>query len=155
MGPLPRSRSAVAPSEGLSRHALGAILLPSVPGIGADVTDRTDGESANAALLDQAVAHAILTERFKNHEVRRIVRVLDREVLPDLAARLAGRLENIATRGFDTGPTTTARLKFLYQDLRAFFADLTKRLRVETEGHLVSYAESQARRLARDMTREL
>ena len=113
------------------------------------------GDSANVILLGRAIGHAVLTERFKNHEARRILRVLDEEVLPDLAARLAGRLENIATRGFDVGPQTTARLRFLYRDLGNFFDDLARRLRTETEDQLVDYATAQAAQLARDVRREV
>jgi SPP1 gp7 family putative phage head morphogenesis protein len=112
---------------------------------------RGSERSANEVLLDRSIRHSLLTERFKAHEARRIARILDREVLPDLATRLAGRLENIATRGFDTGPKTTARLQFLYRDLRSFFVDLTGRIRAETEPALFRFATSHAEAQARDI----
>lgn len=119
------------------------------------MTSRAEETSANGNLLDRGIYHAILAERFKNHEVRRIVRILDREVLPDLRERLAGRLQNIATRGFDTGPTTTARLRFLFRDLRQLFADLVVRMSKETEVPLAGFANAQAAALARDIKREV
>lgn len=119
------------------------------------MTSRAEETSANGRLLDRSIYHAILAERFKNHEVRRIVRILDREVLPDLRERLAGRLANITTRGFDTGPTTTARLRFLFRDLRQLFADLVVRMNKETEVPILGFAGAQADALARDMKREV
>lgn len=119
------------------------------------MTSRAEETSANGNLLDRAIYHAILAERFKNHEVRRIVRILDREVLPDLRERLAARLQNIATRGFDTGPRTTARLRFLFRDLRALFAELVTRLNKETDAPILDFARAQAGALARDLKREV
>lgn len=112
-------------------------------------------DTPNDRLLDRALGYSVLTERWKNHEALRILRILDREVLPDLKARLAARLANIATRGFDTGPATTARLRFLYRDIRAIFDDLSERLRTETEDQLASFAETQAAQIARDLKREV
>ncbi len=111
--------------------------------------------SANDALLSRAILHAALLERFKNLQAMRVLRMLDREVLPDLSARLAARLENIATRGFDTSPTSTARLKFLYRDLRGFFDELASRLRSEIEPALGDFATTHAAQLARDLLREV
>lgn len=106
-------------------------------------------------MLDRSIYHAVLSERFKNHEVRRIVRLLDREILPDLRERLAARLQNIATRGFDTGPTTTARLRYLFRDLRQLFSDLVLRMHKETEAPLLDFATAQAEALARELKREV
>lgn len=107
--------------------------------------------SANHALLDDAVRHAILTERFKNDEVRRILRILKREVLPDLRARLAARLANIKTRGYDSGPATTERVAFLLKDLQSLFKAFSKRLEAATTPRLVRFATASAAKLAADM----
>jgi len=117
------------------------------------VVDRAEGRSANALLLDHAVRNAILAERFKNAEARRILAVLENEVLPDLRARLAGRLENIASRGFDVGPRTTARLRFLFKDLRSFFDSLAERLGEETRPSLERFALGRAEQLAEEVSR--
>lgn len=119
------------------------------------MTSRAEEFSSNGRLLDRSIYHAILSERFKNHEVRRIVRILDREILPDLRERLAARLQNIATRGFDAGPTTTARLRFLFRDLRALFDELAVRLNKETEAPLLEFAGAQSKAIARDLKREV
>jgi len=111
--------------------------------------------SSNDDLLDSAVRAALVAEGFKNYEVRRILRILDREVLPDLGARLVARLENIAIRGFDAGTATTSRLRFLYRDLRGFFEALDERLRAETDEPLVGFAGVQASGLASEMRREV
>lgn len=108
-------------------------------------------QSGNEILLDMALRRAVLAERFKAHEVRRIVRVLDKEVLPDLIARLAGRLANIRARGFDVGPESTSRLAFLYRDLRGLFDDMVKRFVSETKTPLTHLASMEARATAKSV----
>jgi SPP1 gp7 family putative phage head morphogenesis protein len=118
------------------------------------VTGRSDPNgprSANEVLLDLTISHALLVERWKAHEVRRIVRLLDREVLPDLAARIGARLANIATRGFDSGPSTTSRLEYLFADLREFAKQLRIRLAEETGATLYTFAKNEAEVLARSI----
>jgi SPP1 gp7 family putative phage head morphogenesis protein len=118
------------------------------------VTGRSDPHgprTANERLLDLTISHALLVERWKAHEVRRIVRLLDREVLPDLAARIGARLASIATRGFDAGPSTTSRLEYLFADLREFAKQLRIRLAEETGATFFAFAKGEADALVRSI----
>lgn len=72
-------------------------------------------DTVNEQLLDRAIRHAHAIERYKAGEVRRIVRVLDEKVLPDLHAKLQARLERARLRGFDSSSRQTQR----YRDLIA------------------------------------
>lgn len=105
--------------------------------------------SANELLLDRTIAHGVLVERWKAGEVHRILRILDREILPDLASMIAGRLANIATRGFDSGPSTTTRLEYLYADLSEMARKIRLRLSGEANGALIQFAQHEAAVLVR------
>lgn len=67
--------------------------------------------TANEALVDQGVSHAIHLQRLATHEATEIVHIVDQALIPDLERQIEKRLTNIATRGYDTGVKTTARLK--------------------------------------------
>lgn len=73
------------------------------------------GTSVNARLFDDVVHRATMLERFKNGQVREIIGMLNRQVVPDLADKLSERLAKIKVRGFDTSPETTARLRDLLE----------------------------------------
>lgn len=67
--------------------------------------------TANQAVLDRAIRHALFLERLKTTEVDDILRFFDRAVLPRLLDRLNVRLGRIKSRGFDLGPTTSIMLR--------------------------------------------
>jgi hypothetical protein len=67
--------------------------------------------TVNEVVLDRAIRHAIYLQRYKSGEVNQILGFLNDEVLPDALARLATRLDRIASRGFDAGPWTTQQFK--------------------------------------------
>lgn len=77
----------------------------------------TTSLTVNEQLLDRGVRHAVYLERLKTQQVNQIVRLLRRDVVPDLLAQLERRLANIATRGFDTGPRTTARIRQMLKSI--------------------------------------
>lgn len=116
---------------------------------------RGKSRSANAVLLSRTIRHAVLTERFKNTEARRILALLQREVLPDLMASLSARLETISTRGFDTGPAKTARLRFLFRDLENFAQSMSARILTEVEPRLERFAVAQSRQLSKELKAEV
>ncbi len=57
--------------------------------------------TVNETLKNRAIRHSIFLERFKSREVRRIVKFLDDQVIPDLASALAGSLARLTARGID------------------------------------------------------
>ncbi len=67
--------------------------------------------TANEELLNRAVLHSHYLERLKTGEVNKIVRFLNRDVLPDVLEKLEHRLRRITARGFDSGVWTTQRLR--------------------------------------------
>lgn len=76
--------------------------------------------TANEQLLDRAIMHAHYLERLKTGEVKKIVALLNNEVLPDLVDRVTSRLERLRTRGFDAEITRSAG----YRDLLAGLRDI-------------------------------
>lgn len=115
----------------------------------------TRPDTVNERALNDAILLGVLAERFKVREARRILRLIRDEVAPDLVQRLAGRLENIRTRGFDTGPRTTARLRYLFRDVENLFDELARRIKIESRSRLVDYADANAARIVRDLRRDV
>lgn len=100
--------------------------------------------SVNERILDAAIAHAFLVERFKASEVRRIVRFLDERMIPDLFGKLQNRLERIRVRGYDAGPSTT---KSIREMLAATDVVLAKGMQVaygKVRDGLVDFAKAEA-----------
>jgi SPP1 gp7 family putative phage head morphogenesis protein len=67
--------------------------------------------SLNEGILDEAIRHAVSIEGFKNGEVRRMVNLLERDLMPEVKANLRRRLEQIKIRGMDVGPWTTKKIR--------------------------------------------
>ncbi len=67
--------------------------------------------SANQQLLNDAIRHAVLLERYKAGEVTKILNFLNKDVLPDMTNKLTRRLEDIALRGFDKGAYSSKKLR--------------------------------------------
>ena len=65
----------------------------------------------NGQILTKAILHATYLERYKTHEVTKILKDLDKKVLPNLMGQLQIRMQRIKERGFDAGPATTKRLQ--------------------------------------------
>lgn len=57
--------------------------------------------TVNGAIADQSIRHAIHLEAFKGHEVKRVLSLLEKDVLPDLLDRVSSRLRRIHVRGVD------------------------------------------------------
>lgn len=57
-------------------------------------------KSVNEKLLDRAVQHSILLERFSKGEVNKIARLMNRKVIPDMIADVERRLKNIGEKSF-------------------------------------------------------
>ena len=104
--------------------------------------------SANERLFNLAIRRGLLVERFKMAEVRRIINVLDREVLPDLLRTLERRYAKIKSLGFDPGPAMTRRLKQLIVStngtIKAGMASMGKTLRNDLQKFALTDAQWQA-----------
>lgn len=68
-------------------------------------------KTTNTLLAERAIQHAVYLERLKNGEVKKVLRLLGNEVLPDVQSKLTARLAKASKVGFDTGPRTTERLR--------------------------------------------
>jgi SPP1 gp7 family putative phage head morphogenesis protein len=101
------------------------------------------------------VKHAVLLERLKAAQVKGIVSLLDKKVIPDVRTKLAQRLANIRQRGFDTGPETTLRVKQLQESLdatlRTAMRGVGKEFAKDLKATAINEAEFQ-RAMLRDVT---
>lgn len=52
--------------------------------------------TANEELQDRVISHMIYLERYKASEVRRILRILDNDIIPDIEAQIESRLKVLA-----------------------------------------------------------
>jgi len=66
-------------------------------------------KTANDELLERAILHAVRMQRLEANEARVIFRFLDREVLPDITARLASMMQRINGRGYASIRTRQVR----------------------------------------------
>ncbi len=100
-------------------------------------------------LLDDAVLRTALTSRFENHEVASMMRLLRENVLTDVETKVTTRVSRIRTRGFDSGPATTKRLRLLQKSLRKTtrggFTEMRKRLEEGLEPFADAEVEWQTR----------
>lgn len=111
--------------------------------------------TANEELLDRALAHASLLERLKESEVRRIVGMLNRDVLPDLIDRLRARLERINLRGFDGDQLRTQRFQDLIDGIQAILREGLRTVRDEHTTQLVEVAQHESRWQAQALSRSI
>jgi SPP1 gp7 family putative phage head morphogenesis protein len=109
--------------------------------------------SANERLLDAAVRHAVLLERLKAGEVSRIVGLLNREVIPDLIARIEARLARVNLRGLEAGALATQRYRDLIEGLQAVIREGMRRLRDEATSGLVEIGTHEAGWQVRTLSR--
>lgn len=96
-------------------------------------------------LLDDAIRHGTYLERFKAHEVRQLLKVLESEVLPDLTEQVSGRLAAIAARGYDRGPETTARLEAMKAAIERVLEQGSARMKAALRRDLEPLAEHEAK----------
>jgi len=75
--------------------------------------------TANELLRDATIRHAVLVQRFSAGEVKRIVKVLEESIIPDLVGLMTRRLDRISSRGFDRGPFSTKRYQEMIQAVNA------------------------------------
>lgn len=87
--------------------------------------------TTNTVLRDRAIRHAIYLLRLGNAEAETLLRFIDENLIPEVAAALARRLANVDERGFDLGARTTARLEALEASLREIVGETVGTARSE------------------------
>lgn len=109
--------------------------------------------SANDLILNRVIQHSAQVEQFAAHEVRAILRLLSREVMPDIEAQLIKRLIRTERLGFDRGPVTTARLNKVLAETKAMltagYDKATGKLKADLSDFAMTEAE-YAKRLISD-----
>ena len=108
--------------------------------------------TANEALFDAAVAHAIFVNRFGGGLSKRILALLNKADA-DLVEQIAVRLDKIKERGFDRGPATTARLAKLLGDIRATAAEVYGEAYGQARDELTDFAGIEAKATADQIAR--
>ncbi len=79
------------------------------------------GRSAAEEIADASIRHLVFLQRLSNQERNQIIGFINRQVLPDLTAKLTVHLERIRGRGVDSNVFRTAALKRM---IRAFSSGL-------------------------------
>lgn len=85
-------------------------------------------KNINDALQDRTIRHTVFLERFKNTETRRITRILNKEIIPEINAEIERRLRQIEERGSDLGKGTIRRLQRLENSLDKMSKQMSKKL---------------------------
>lgn len=96
--------------------------------------------TVNQAIVARSIRHAVMLERFKNHEVRRILELLEEDVIPDLEGEVSRRMANIATRGLEANTFANVRLGYLLNSTKAILATGMLKAKDELTKGLVSAA---------------
>lgn len=74
--------------------------------------------NVNDEIQDRTIRHMVFIERFKVGAARKIRKILNEEILPEITAKIRKRLERILERGTDLGPSTTVRLIELEREIQ-------------------------------------
>lgn len=99
--------------------------------------------NVNEEIRDRTVRHAIFLERYKASEVRRIRKILNGEILPEIRDKIEKRLSKIIERGSDLGPETTARLKELEAELTILADGMASRLKKQVTGDVQELTDNE------------
>jgi SPP1 gp7 family putative phage head morphogenesis protein len=99
--------------------------------------------SANEALRDRAIRHAIELGRYGKGLSDRIVSLLN-SADADILEKLAARLATIEERGMDMGPRTTARLNKLLEEIGALNGAIYEQLHEELVDELTEFGQAEA-----------
>lgn len=83
----------------------------------------------NEEIQDRTIRHMIFLERLKISEIRRLRKILDNEIIPDLIERIERRLSKMPARGTNIGIVQTQRLKDLERELSKLSSALASRMR--------------------------
>lgn len=87
------------------------------------MTDKRD-YSLNDEIQDRTIRHMVYLERYKAAEIKKIRKILDTEIIPEISAKIEKKLAKILDRGSDLGSVTVKRLKELETELKKLSDDL-------------------------------
>lgn len=99
--------------------------------------------SANFILRDEAIRHALHSEKYSKGLATKIVRLLN-SADADLVETIAKRMALIDERGFDLGPATTKRLNGLLTEIRSVNDAVYSKVAKGLKADLADYAEHEA-----------
>lgn len=85
--------------------------------------------NVNDKIQDRTIRHMVFLERFKAGQVKRLQKILDTEIIPEITNKLEKRLLKITERGTDMGPVSTQRLKDLEKELKILSRDMVDKLK--------------------------
>lgn len=100
--------------------------------------------TVNERLLRAAIRHAVLMERMKASEVEAIISMLNRDVIPDITARLRWMLDRVNLRGIDALVLKTQRYKDMISGLNGVIDEGTRAIRLEHVDRLIEVAKYEA-----------
>lgn len=105
---------------------------------------RRAGQTANEALRDLGIRHAVYFQRLKSAEVQRVLAYLNRNLLPDVAAAYRDRLQAIEARGADLGPWTTHRLADIEQTVQGLIDGAMREVAATNAEHLTELGQYES-----------
>lgn len=100
--------------------------------------------TVNDTLQARAIRHAVFLERYKSGQVKKIVALINKDVVPSLIAELRARLENIATRGRDKSIKDNTRLEGLIRSLNGILETGIRQVKDKTKNSLKQLALSES-----------
>lgn len=99
----------------------------------------------NDYLKNRSIGRQMQVSRLSKSEAKELSSFLDKEVLPDLRAKLQSRLSRIKSRGYDAGPWTTQRYKDMRDAMRGDLKEALDKARVAQRERLVSIAKDETK----------
>lgn len=99
--------------------------------------------SANTILRDEAIRHALHSEKYSKGLATKIVKLLN-SADADLVETIAKRMTALEERGYDLGPATTKRLNGLLVEIRSINDAVYSRVGKGLKADLADYAEYEA-----------
>lgn len=99
--------------------------------------------SANSVLRDEAIRHALHSEKYSKGLATKIVRLLN-SADADLVETIGKRMTAIDERGYDLGPATTKRLNGLLVEIRSINDAVYSKVGKGLKADLADYVEYEA-----------
>ena len=106
---------------------------------------QTEGTlTANERVLRAAIRHAVLMERMKSSEVDALVSMLNKDVLPDLIARLRWMLDRVNLRGIDADALKTQRYRDMIASINGIVDEGMRSVHLAHVDRLIEVAKYEA-----------
>lgn len=101
-------------------------------------------DNANDAIQDRVIRHMVYLERYKASEVKRIIKVLDTTIIPDLETQIQKRVEAISASPFKGSKAKLAQLEGLKKALERLSDKMSATLKKELSRDLDELALQEA-----------